>query len=275
MRENEVLSSWGQYRQTGLRSRLARLLTTLGLGRGSFKKEIIKLWLHECVDGLVDNEVHGIKYRLDIKHNTTDTRLLTSSLKYDDEELIFLSSSTSIRKNCFIDVGANTGYYSLTMAKCGFDKIIAIEPNPPTLSRLQMNIALNKWDKKILVAPYCVGEKGNVPFYCAGGLGDASVIKKEGVNPVWVESLPLLDILSNYGIQSIDAMKIDVEGFEDRALQPFFKNAPKALYPKIVVIEHCHKTDWQLDIIAYMQEQGYVIVGLNRSNTFLRLVISS
>jgi len=270
MTEHEALLSWGKYRQTGFRSRWAQLLTTLGLGRGSFKKAIIKLWLQECAEGLVDKEVHGIKYRLDIKHNTTDTRLLTSSLKYDDEELSFLSSSTSIKKNCFIDIGANTGYYSLTMAKCGFDKIIAIEPNPPTLSRLRVNIALNKWDEKIRVAPYCVGEKGNVPFYCAGGLGDASVIKKEGVKPLWIESMPLLDILATYGIQSIDALKIDVEGFEDQALQPFFKNAPKALYPQKIVIEHCHQTNWQLDIIATMQEHGYVIVGRNRSNTFLR-----
>lgn len=271
MNENETLSPWGKYRQTGLRSRTARLLTAIGLGRGPVRKKIINLWRHDCVDGLVDEEVHGIKYRLDLKHNTTDTKLLTSSKRYDAEELRFLSSSTGIRKGCFIDVGANTGYYSLTLAKCGFDKVIAIEPNPPTLLRLKMNIALNGLDNKILVAPYCVGEKGKIPFYCAGGLGDASAIKKDGVAPIWVGSLPLLDILENHKIQSVDAMKIDVEGFEDQALQPFFKNAPKALYPQIIVIEHCHKPDWKLDIIAYMQEHGYSIAGRNRSNTFLRL----
>jgi FkbM family methyltransferase len=271
MTENKTLPSWGNYRQTGLRTRLARILTTLGLGRGPVRKQIIKLWLHDCVDGLVDKEVHGLKYRLDIKHNTTDKKLLTSSKIYDAEELNFLSDSSGSKKGCFIDIGANTGYYSLTLAKCGFDKIIAIEPNPPTLIRLKMNIALNGLDHTILVAPYCVGEQGKIPFYCSGGFGVASAIRKAGVDPIWVESRPLLDIISSNKIQSIDAMKIDVEGFEDQALHPFFKEVPPPLFPKRIVIEHCHKQDWRLDIIGYMQKQGYLIAGRNRSNIFLHL----
>ena len=36
------------------------------------------------------------------------------------------------QKGKFIDIGANTGHYSLSLAKRSFTQIIAIEPNPPS-----------------------------------------------------------------------------------------------------------------------------------------------
>src|SRR5207244_8348787 len=53
-----------------------------------------------------------------------------------------------------------------------------------------------------------------------------------------VPSLRLLRILEEASVARVDALKIDVEGYEDRVLIPFFREAPRTLWPAPVVIEH-------------------------------------
>jgi FkbM family methyltransferase len=84
-----------------------------------------------------------------------------------------------------------------------------------------------------------------------------------------VPALRLQHILEEAGIAKVDALKIDIEGFEDRALVPFFKAAPQSLWPRAVVIEHLSRDEWQQDCIADMLIKGYAEKGRTRSNTFL------
>ena len=64
-------------------------------------------------------------------------------------------------------------------------------------------------------------------------------------------------ILEEADVISVDALKIDVEGYEDRVLTGFFKQAPQTLWPRAVVIEHLSKNEWQDDCIADMIARGY------------------
>ena len=70
-------------------------------------------------------------------------------------------------------------------------------------------------------------------------------------------ALRLQRILDEAGVTRIDALKIDIEGFEDRALIAFFKEAPQTLWPRAVVIEHLSRDEWQQDCIADMIARGY------------------
>jgi hypothetical protein len=85
-----------------------------------------------------------------------------------------------------------------------------------------------------------------------------------------VPSLRLARILGEAGVSAVDALKIDIEGFEDRALIPFFSEAPPSLWPRAVVIEHLSRDEWQQDCIADMIARGYREVGRTRSNTLLK-----
>ena len=49
----------------------------------------------------------------------------------------------------------------------------------------------------------------------------------------------------------------------------FFRDAPQALWPRAVVIEHLSQNEWQQDCIADMVARGFAIVRKTRSNTFL------
>ena len=52
-------------------------------------------------------------------------------------------------------------------------------------------------------------------------------------------------------------------------LTGFFTDAPQALWPRAIVIEHLSKDDWQDDCIADMRARGYIETGKTRSNTLL------
>jgi len=79
----------------------------------------------------------------------------------------------------------------------------------------------------------------------------------------------LLRILTDARVARCDALKIDVEGFEDVVLTGFFAQAPQALWPRAVVIEHLARNEWQTDSIADMIARGYRQTGRTRSNTLL------
>jgi hypothetical protein len=84
-----------------------------------------------------------------------------------------------------------------------------------------------------------------------------------------VPSLRLQRILAEAGVHRLDALKIDVEGFEDRVLTGFLREASASLWPRAVVIEHLSRDEWQADCIADMISRGYAETGRTRSNTLL------
>ena len=66
---------------------------------------------------------------------------------------------------------------------------------------------------------------------------------------------PLHQILQ--GCKKIDVLKVDVEGYEDRVLVPFFENAPRGLWPRFVMLEHCNHHLWKQDCLAHLRAVGY------------------
>lgn len=272
-------ASYGRYAPDSSTSFL-RFLTRCGLSRGVICKWIRKQWRKKGFS-IVDTQVRGINFRLHTAINTTDGKLLTSSKFYDHEEIRALSiplhdsTANSESESVFIDIGANTGYYSLTLAQLGFSKILAIEPNPTTLSLLRYNVGINDFGKSVTIVPLCVGDGQKTPFYSSEtGLGSASIIKTShhDSEPILVDSAPLLNILTQNGISHVSAMKIDIEGYEDRALQPFFESAPKSLWPEVIVIEDCNRDLWQHDIIQQIEKAGYKILKKTRGNQILKRI---
>ena len=192
---NEELSMaatepWGTY--APLQSTLPlRAITRCGLSRGAICKWVRRQWLRSHPE-IVDAEIRGMKYRLNIRQNTTDEKLLASSKIYDRQEIDALRSVLTHATSVFVDVGANTGYYSTLIAKRTRARVIAIEPNPPTLELLRCNVELNQLQDVVSVVPLCIGEGGTIPFYCSGGLGAASVFASESTTPGRGEPVPPL-----------------------------------------------------------------------------------
>jgi len=150
-------------------------------------------------------------------------------------------------------------------------KVIAIEPHPITHARLAFNRAASGTTQATLVAAAAGPSDGELMIETDGdNLGASHIVSGEPLGKaIKVPSLRLQRILGDAGVGHVDALKIDVEGFEDRVLTGFFKEAPPSLWPRAVVIEHLSRNEWLDDCIADMVARGYAATGKTRSNTLL------
>ena len=174
----------------------------------------------------------------------------------------------------FVDIGANIGYYALNAALLGAEKVIAIEPNPKILARLNDNIALNNLSSNISVHDVAVGDKkGVVKLTIADSdFGSSSIVDHSvGTNHVSVPILPLLEILKTETVGTASVIKIDIEGMEDRALFPYFEAIKPENYPKLIVMEDGINSHWERDILSWLLANGYESTARTRGNVMLTL----
>lgn len=221
--------------------------------------------------GPLDVRYQGASFRFYHQASATERGALFNP-DYNLEELDFLRARTPVG-GVFVDVGANVGTYALALARHvgGSGKVIAIEPHPVTHARLAFNRAASGFTQIQLVAAAAGPSDGNLMIETDGdNLGASHIVSGDPQgNAIKVPSLRLQRILGEAGADHVDALKIDVEGFEDRVLTGFFREAPQSLWPRAVVIEHLSRNEWQGDCIADMRARGYAEIARTRSNTML------
>lgn len=264
----DTKSDWGYYAPPPA-SWALRMLIAIGLARGKLRKIIIHYWKNQF-GPIIDIDANGVRYRLNLDDNVTDGRILTSFSRYDSREIKVLRDSC--KDHLFVDIGANVGFYSLALASEG-SKVLAIEPNPKSLIRLKFNTTINSFADRINILPIGIGEKGKCELVSNGDLGSANIRPNESVftESVTISIQPLLEVLKEQNVDQIGGIKIDIEGMEDRALVPFFRSAPRRLWPKCIVIEDCNSNHWENDIIKSMQDTGYYnVIFRTRGNVVLQ-----
>ena len=213
-------------------------------------------WSH--TGGIADVERFGLRWRLYQRGNVADSRLL---LRPDAFEPAEIGSILGVVDSgfTFIDVGANCGFYSLRIADgvAGFEtgQVIAIEPHPGLRQRLVFNVSVNS-ALVIRILDCAVGDHNGTARLQVGerNLGQTRIAEQGTID---VEVRTLLDIVMAEKLERIDAIKVDVEGFEDRVLDPFFRHAPEFLLPRVVVAEHTWSSAWQSDWITCAVARGY------------------
>lgn len=128
--------------------------------------------------------------------------------------------------SCFIDIGANFGWYTCLFSILGGEnsKIFSVEPSLDNLFFLKENINKNKLNNISLIE-CAVGEKeDSLPLYLANpkNPGAHSLIKDTPQQNLQTEYLKVkvntLDSLFG-DLEVINLMKIDIEGFEVNALK--------------------------------------------------------
>jgi FkbM family methyltransferase len=261
---------FGAYAPNAPQALVLRMAHGSGLKRGAFRPMLSRL-LNLLRAGPLDVHYQGAAFRFHHLGSATERGALLNP-DYNLEELRFLRAHLR-DGGVFVDVGANVGTYALALARdAGTDgKVIAIEPHPVTHARLAFNHTASGFAQVKLVQAASGATDGELLIETDGDNLGAShiVVDNASGKAIRVPSLRLLRILQEAGASSVDALKIDVEGYEDRVLISFFKEAPQSLWPRAVVIEHLSKDEWQTDCIADMVSRGYAIAGKTRSNTLL------
>jgi len=234
-------------------------------------------------DGALDVERWGMRLRLHPRDNGCEKNLLFTPRMYEPAELNELAMDIArVKKEArpfvFVDIGANVGLFSLFVAaRAGRDaRILAIEPEPGNLRRLHFNVRANP-DAPIRIIPVALSdEAGELAVEPdrrdrGGTRTKKNLDESAGTRVLRVSAQTLLGVLSTEGVATIDAMKIDVEGFEDVILCPFFRDAPPRLWPRLIVIEDSRR-DWKLDMISHLAELGYTVSKRSKQNVILRRV---
>ena len=261
---------FGAFAPNAAQAAIIALAHRTRLKRGAFRPMLSRL-VNLCRAGPVDVEYQRASFRFYHQASATERGALFNP-DYNREELDFLRARTPCG-GVFVDVGANVGTYAMALARHvgPGGTVIAVEPHPITHARLAFNRAASGLTQVRLVAAAAGAADGELMIETDGGnLGASNIVSGEAAGrAIRVRSLRLQRILEDAAVGHVDALKIDVEGFEDRVLTGFFRDAPEHLYPRAVVIEHLSRNEWQDDCIADMRARGYAETGRTRSNTLL------
>jgi FkbM family methyltransferase len=230
-------------------------------------------------DGALDVERWGLRLRLHPRDNGCEKNLLFTPRMYEPEELAALEADIAQAKAqgrsfTFVDIGANVGLFSLFVAaRAGAQaRILAIEPEPGNLKRLAFNIGANPGVPIKPIAKALSDEPGVVAVELnrrdRGGTRTRKLDASPRPEAVSVASATLLQLLTDEAVDTVDALKIDVEGLEDVILQPFFRDAPQRLWPRLAIIEDS-RGSWTSDLMAALRAKGYRLVAASRHTNLI------
>lgn len=129
----------------------------------------------------------------------------------------------------FLDIGANSGVYSLLAAALGTVSVIAFEPFPLIHELLRCNIDLNGYAEKIHVERLAISDAtGKLKLYIPPNIGEIETsaslecsFKDKHAEVIDVIASTLDDFLESQGLASepVAVIKIDVEGHEPAVLR--------------------------------------------------------
>lgn len=228
-------------------------------------------------NGPFDVEIDpGVRARLYPRSNRCEKRAFTGPQIWDAVERDALRAAVQNGSDTpftFLDVGANVGLYSLYVnayaAAVGRTvRIVAIEPGMEICARLEANIAAN--DASVQIIRAAISDTPGTGYLGAGpdNLGESKLvdaISGEDSEAVVIDTLAR--ICRTQGLVMIDAMKLDIEGYDKRALTAFFADAPTRLHPQLLILETGR--DAASPLIALCEDHDYTIKTRSGLNTIM------
>ena len=203
---------------------------------------------------------NGISYKLDL------SSFNNWAIFWEIEvELVAKRKLFSLIKegNNFIDIGAHIGQITLEAARIvGKEgKVFSFEPHPNTFAQFQQNVALNNFSN-ITECNFGLGDEVGKFYVEVIDENNAGMnrISKNNSSNIAVEVKTLDDYLLTTDIKSLDFIKVDVEGFEYKALKGGEKTLLK--WHPILFIELDDETlkaqnSSPKELLLYLNNVGY------------------
>ena len=199
----------------------------------------------------VDVDVFGSqKARLHPFDNICEKRVFIAPQLWDGAERALLAEAIGAHDDHFFwfaDIGANVGLYTL-FARAAAEqaglrlRALCVEADPEMRRRLAFNARASAAEDDIRVFPFAAaGAEGRMRFAVDVASRGLSHLDPHG--GLVVEARTILAILAEAGAPRLDAMKIDIEGAEYAALEAFFRDAPEALRPRLLILETSHEAE--------------------------------
>ena len=157
------------------------------------------------------------------------------------------------KESIVLDVGSNIGMSCLLFLKRGAKNIICIEPEPQNFELLNLNVKNNNAGNRVKLVNIAVSDKPEILYFTGtGGTAFAEVYK--GNNKISVKADTLDNVLLSLGNPKIDILKMDIEGYEVKALSKF--NRLKDIKQVIVETHSKELTERTKEIL---RNQGFIV----------------
>ncbi len=210
---------------------------------------------------------YDLKFRFFIKDGVGKDIYYKFGVYSEDYITSFLLNEIGITNEDFIiDIGANIGWYSLTLSSKAAPTVFSFEPDPLNFSLLKQNIENNgKTNIKAFNAAISnENGKHTLFLYKNHNLGRHSLIQQEkSVKSTEVATVCLDDLLASEqkDKQPIKLIKLDIEGFEYMALQGATESLKRCQY---LLTEFSPQMMRQInqdpaDYIKLLQQAGFTV----------------
>ena len=220
-------------RLPGMVDRIVWSSATTGFLSSRLRKAIRKK-LGGSRAGPFDMLAEGIRFRAYPTENRCD-RVITGRRHLPERSERALLAPFVRKGGTFVDIGANIGTYTLWASRLvgPTGRVVALEPHPRTFAKLRFNILANEAGNVVLLNVAAGDEEGTalLRFDGGGNIGGASLLQvRQGAPEITVPIpvRPLKSLLEKAGVTRPDVIKIDVEGFEDRGLLPYYQKTEPA-----------------------------------------------
>ena len=182
-------------------------------------------------------------------------------VQFDECRLVFELESLTLN-GTMIDVGAHFGSSLGRFAKAGWT-VYAFEPDPANRAKLVNRI---KGKPNVILSEEAVSDTSGqeVAFYASdesSGISGLSAFRDTHREVARVRTVTLNDVVARHGIDTIDFLKIDVEGFEMAVLRGLDFDR---LAPAVVLAEYEDDKTRPLgydvhDLCRFLTGRGYTV----------------
>ncbi|MEQ8695015.1 MAG: FkbM family methyltransferase [Bauldia litoralis] len=165
-------------------------------------------------------------------------------------------------KGVMIDVGAHAGTTLRPFSEAGWT-IYGFEPDPKNRERLLRNFG---GKENVILSEEAVSDISGqeLPFFASdesSGISSLSAFRDSHREVARVTTVTLDEVIARHGLEEIDFLKVDVEGFEMAVLQGL--DADKVA-PRAMVVEYENDKTKQLgydahDLCNWLLARGYVV----------------
>ncbi len=158
--------------------------------------------------------------------DTIGRALYWKGLKSWEADTIPIYYSIAKDARIVLDIGANTGFYSLLACAANpYSEVFAFEPVPKVFARLSTNIFKNNFQNRCHALEFAVSNSIGFSDFCEleGGIPTSSSFNVNGFRGykgnVYKVKTTTIDAMSLIPFNKVDLVKIDVEGYEDIVLE--------------------------------------------------------
>ena len=173
-----------------------------------------------------------------------------------------------------VDVGVNKGYFSLLFAKLmnDYGKVLSFEPDPTNCYWIRKSIEANNYKSIKLFQLALSDNDGTASFYPGKKSGWGSLFfspygSTPTQKPIIVKTRKLDDLLNEQRIDSIDIIKIDVEGADLMVLKGAHSTLERCKH--VIMDIDVKSEEAKKQIFNILSSYGFRIYRIGRKLTFI------